>query len=96
MPSWHVIAAIAFMAYAASIFAFTAWTWLLRQYPAATVTPFALLIPLFGFSSMAAVFGERISTLTMLGAAVVFAGLAINVFGAKLFPSRAPIITSQP
>jgi O-acetylserine/cysteine efflux transporter len=96
MPSWHVIAAIAFMAYAASIFAFTAWTWLLQQYPAATVTPFALLIPIFGFSSMAAVFGERISLLTMLGALVVFIGLAINVFGAKLFSSGKPTTTSLP
>jgi O-acetylserine/cysteine efflux transporter len=96
IPTWQTIIAIAFMAYFASIFAFTAWTWLLRQYPAATVTPFALLIPIFGFSSMALVFGERISVLTMLGALVVFLGLAINVFGAKLFPSRASITTSQP
>jgi O-acetylserine/cysteine efflux transporter len=87
MPTWRVIAAIAFMSYCASIFAFTAWTWLLRQYPASTVTPFALLIPIFGFSSMAVVFNERISMLTMLGAFVVFIGLAINVFGARLFPS---------
>ncbi len=96
IPSWHVIAAIAFMAYAASIFAFTAWTWLLRQYPAATVTPFALLIPIFGFSSMAVVFGERISALTMIGALVVFIGLAINVFGAKLFPSGKAAIKALP
>ncbi len=95
IPSWQVIAAIGFMAYAASIFAFTAWTWLLRQYPAATVTPFALLIPIFVFSSMAVVFGERLSALTMFGAVVVFMGLAINVFGAKLFPSATAAIKAQ-
>jgi O-acetylserine/cysteine efflux transporter len=96
MPSLKAIGAVLFMAYFATVFAFTAWNWLLRQYPAATVTPFALLIPIFGFSSMSVVFGERISTLTMLGAAVVFTGLAINVFGARRFPSRASITTSQP
>ena len=90
------IGAVFFMAYFGTVFAFTAWNWLLRQYPAATVAPFALLIPVFGFSSMAVTFGERISTLTMVGALVVFVGLAINVFGAKLFPSRLPITTSQP
>jgi O-acetylserine/cysteine efflux transporter len=91
MPSFKAIAAVMFMAYAATVFAFTAWNWLLRQYPASTVTPFALLIPIFGFSSMAVVFGERISALTMLGAVIVFIGLAINVFGAKLFPSKAAV-----
>ena len=96
MPSFTAIGAVLFMAYLATVFAFTAWNWLLRQYPAATVTPFALLIPIFGFSSMAVVFGERISALTMLGALVVFIGLAINVFGAKLFPSGKGVIKAQP
>lgn len=89
LPSLKAVGALLFMAYFATVFAFTAWNWLLQRYPAATVTPFALLIPIFGFSSMAVAFGERISALTMLGAAVVFIGLAINVFGAKLFPARA-------
>jgi O-acetylserine/cysteine efflux transporter len=83
LPSLKAVAAVLFMAYFATLFAFTAWNWLLRQYPAATVTPFALLIPIFGFSSMAVVFGERIGVLTMMGACVVFIGLAVNVFGAK-------------
>jgi O-acetylserine/cysteine efflux transporter len=96
MPSMKGIGAVLFMAYFATVFAFTAWNWLLRQYPAATVTPFALLIPIFGFSSMAAVFGERISALTMFGALVVFIGLAINVFGAKLFPSASAALKSRP
>ena len=96
IPTWRVFAAIAFMGYAASVFAFTAWAWLLSQYPAATVTPFALLIPVFGFSSMAIVFGERMTALTLFGALVVFIGLAINVFGAILFPSPAAATTSRP
>jgi O-acetylserine/cysteine efflux transporter len=89
LPSLKLIGAVLFMAYGATVFAFTAWNWLLRLYPAAVVTPFALLIPVFGFSSMALVFGERISPLTMLGAAVVFAGLAVNVFGERLFAKPA-------
>ena len=95
MPSMTAIGAVLFMAYFSTVFAFTAWNWLLGRYPAATVTPFALLIPIFGFSSMAAVFGERIGMLTMVGALVVFIGLAINVFGAKLFPTSAAAFTAQ-
>ena len=95
MPSMTAIGAVFFMAYFSTVFAFTAWNWLLGRYPAATVTPFALLIPIFGFSSMAAVFGERISVLTMVGALVVFIGLAINVFGAKLFPTYDAAVTAQ-
>jgi O-acetylserine/cysteine efflux transporter len=87
-PSWKVIAAILFMAWAATAFAFSVWTWLLRSHPAAIVTPFALLIPVFGFSSLAPVYGERLSALTALGTVLVFAGLAINVFGERLFSAR--------
>ncbi len=96
IPSMKAIGAVFFMAYFGTVFAFTAWNWLLRQYPAATVTPFALLIPIFGFSSMAIVFGERMSMLTLWGAGIVFIGLAINVFGAKLFPSATLAITPRP
>ncbi|MCU0831274.1 MAG: EamA family transporter [Rhizobiaceae bacterium] len=83
-PTWKGMAAILFMAWGATAFAFSAWTWLLRAHPAAVVTPFALLIPVFGFASMAVVYGERLSAMTAFGAALVFAGLAVNVFGGRL------------
>jgi O-acetylserine/cysteine efflux transporter len=85
MPSLTAMLAIIFMAYGATVLAFSIWTWLLRTYSAAVVTPFALLIPIFGFSSMAAVYGERVSFSTGIGAAIVFLGLVINVFGERLF-----------
>lgn len=84
-PSWKGISAILFMAWGATAFAFSAWTWLLRAHPAAVVTPFALLIPVFGFASMALAYGERLSALTAAGAVLVFLGLAINVFGGRPF-----------
>jgi O-acetylserine/cysteine efflux transporter len=88
LPSWKGITAILFMAWGATAFAFSAWTWLLRAHPAAVVTPFALLIPVFGFASMAMAYGERLSMLTAIGALLVFVGLAVNVFGARLFSKR--------
>jgi drug/metabolite transporter (DMT)-like permease len=42
-----------------------------------------------------AAFWFRERPLTMLGASVVFIGHAINVFGAKLFPSGKTAIKAQ-
>lgn len=84
MPSWTAIGSILFLAYPTTVFAFAAWVTLLRRYPAAVVTPFALLIPVFGISSTALVFGETVPMLVGVGAALVFVGLAVNVFGGRL------------
>lgn len=83
-PSLAAIGSILVLAWPTTVFAFTAWVWLLRRYPAATVTPFALLIPVFGISSTALAFGETMSPVVWAGAALVFAGLLINVFGGRL------------
>lgn len=80
---WKGIVSVFFLAWPTTVFAFTAWVLLLRRYPAATVTPFALLIPVFGMGSTALVFAERLQTLTWLGSALIFAGLMVNVFGAR-------------
>ena len=60
------------------------WNRLLHRYPAALISPFALLIPVSGFASGALLLGERLTALQAAGAALVFAGLAINVYGPLL------------
>lgn len=82
--SMPAIASIAFLAWPTTVFAFSAWVFLLRKYDAATVTPFALLIPIFGMGSTALVFGERMTLSAALGAGLIFAGLIVNLFGGKL------------
>jgi O-acetylserine/cysteine efflux transporter len=84
MPDWKGIVSVFFLAWPTTVFAFTAWVLLLRRYPAATVTPFALLIPVFGMGSTALVFGEKLQTLTWIGSALIFFGLMANVFGGRL------------
>ncbi|RLQ88066.1 EamA family transporter [Notoacmeibacter ruber] len=81
MPSWPVIGSIAFLAWPTTVYAFTAWVFLLRAHSAARVTPFALLIPVFGLSGGAIAFGERLQMLSIIGICLIFAGLAVNVFG---------------
>lgn len=89
-PDLTGILSVAYLAYPTTVFAFAAWIFLLRQHPAAVVTPFALLIPVFGMASTAIVFQEWLTVSTSIGAAFVLVGLAINVFGLP-FGRRAVI-----
>ena len=73
------IAALLFVALAAGLFGFAAWTSLLKRHTAASVTPFALLVPVFGIASAALLLGERPSALELGGAALICAGLAATL-----------------
>ena len=63
----------------ATLFAYAVWGRLLRRYPAATVTPFALLVPFVGGYSSALVFGEQFGPLRLAGMALVLLGIAVIV-----------------
>lgn len=78
------VGSVAFLAYAATIFGFGAWSGLLSRHPVAKVAPFALLIPIVGMAWGVLFFGEVLTPGIVLGSAVVFAGLLINVFGDRL------------
>ena len=62
-----------------STIAYAAWGHLLRLYPTATVTPFALLAPCVGALGSALIFGERFGSLRLAGMALILLGLAIVV-----------------
>ena len=84
MPSAIAIWSILYLAYPTTVLAFTAWVFLLQRHNAAAVTPFALLIPIFGMGSTAIVFGEQLSLTTLFGSAIVFLGLSVAVIQSKL------------
>ncbi len=75
---------VAIMAYGATLFGFGSWNALLHRYPTALISPFALLIPVSGLASGALFLGESLAPLQAAGALLVFAGLAINVYGLQL------------
>jgi O-acetylserine/cysteine efflux transporter len=77
-------ACVLFMAWAATLFGFASWAQLLHRYPTSLVSPFALLIPVSGLASGAVFLGESLAPLQMAGVALVLAGLAVNVYGARL------------
>jgi O-acetylserine/cysteine efflux transporter len=77
--SWLGLSATLYIGLVATVLGYTIWGRLLRRYPAATVTPFALLIPFVAAAGSALAFGERFGTLRLAGMALVLAGLAVIV-----------------
>ena len=64
--------------------AYAIWGHLLRHYAAATVAPFALLVPFVAAGASSLLFGERFGPLCLVGMGLVLLGLAVIVApGAK-------------
>ena len=59
------------------------WNLLLNRYSAAIVTPWALLVPVFGMSASAVLLGEPVLWWKLLAMALIFAGLALNTLDAR-------------
>lgn len=78
---------LAYLAFGATILGYGLWSRLLSRYPASQVAPFSLLVPVVGISSSGLLLGERLGALQMAGAALVMAGLLINVWGGRLLDS---------
>ena len=84
------LAAVVYLAYPTTIFAFAMWAYLLSRHAAATVTPFALLVPVAGILGSIFFLGEAMIPIEALGGAVIVLGLTINVFGNRLLLSLRP------
>lgn len=76
--------AVAYLAYAATLAGYGLWGRLLARYPAASVSPFGLLVPIVGMSSSALILGEGLTGGQLMGAGLVMVGLTVNVFGGGL------------
>ena len=65
------------------------WLWgrLLRDYTAAQVVPFALLVPFIGAAASSVIFGERFGPLRLAGMVTVVGGIAI-----MLLSKRPPVL----
>lgn len=67
-----------------TLFGYAAWGWLLVRHAAATVTPLALGVPVFGIGASALWLGEALPAWKLLAAALVLAGLALNLLWPRL------------
>ena len=79
-----------------SLFGYAAWGWLLARHPAATITPMALLVPVFGMAASAVVLAEPLPAWKLMAAGLVMAGLAMNLLWPRWQAARlsrnAPIL----
>ncbi|MBO9356725.1 EamA family transporter [Bordetella petrii] len=66
-----------------TVFAFGVWGWLLARHPAATVTPTALLVPVFGILASVALLGEPLPPWKIIAAGLVLAGLSLNMYASR-------------
>jgi O-acetylserine/cysteine efflux transporter len=78
------IGAIVYLAFVATLLGYSLWSRLLSKYPASQVAPFSLLVPIVGLASAAVLLDERLTAAQIGGAALVMAGLVVNVFGGWL------------
>ena len=73
-----------FLAWGATLFGFASWAGLMHRYPTGLISPFALLIPVSGLASGALFLNESLAAMQIAGVILVFAGLAVNVYGVRM------------
>jgi O-acetylserine/cysteine efflux transporter len=82
-------AAVLWQSVGNSLFGYAAWGWLLARYPAATIAPLSLLVPVFGMAASAWWLGEDLPLWKIAAAGLILAGLAINILWTRISALRA-------
>ena len=90
--TWVTWAAVLWQAVGNTMFGYACWGWLLSRYPAATVAPMSLLVPIFGFGASALLLGEPLPLWKIGATALIMAGLAVNL----LWRPRKRAIEGEP
>jgi O-acetylserine/cysteine efflux transporter len=97
---WLSLGAALYLGLVATVFAYAIWGDLLRRYAAASVAPFALLVPFVAAYASSLVFGETFGGLRLAGMALVLAGIAVIALPAEPLwtggGTRAPELTPVP
>ena len=73
-----VWAELLYQSFGNTLFGYAVWGWLLARHPAAVVSPWALLVPVFGLTASALALGEPLPPWKLAAAALVIGGLALN------------------
>jgi O-acetylserine/cysteine efflux transporter len=90
-PTWHALTHMSLQGLVCMLclggistsIAYWLWGRLLRDYPAAQVVPFALLVPFVGAGASSIVFGEKFGTLRLAGMITVIGGIAIMLLARR-------------
>ena len=84
-PTWHALSQMSLTGFLCMLglgglstsIAYWLWGRLLRDYTAAQVVPFALMVPFVGSAASSIVFGERFGPLRLAGMLTVIGGIAV-------------------
>jgi O-acetylserine/cysteine efflux transporter len=75
-----------------TMFGYGVWAFLLSRYPAATIAPMSLLVPVFGFAASALWLGEPLQDWKIGAGLLVMAGLVVNLFWRR---KAMPVVSSK-
>ena len=78
-------AALLWQSFGNTLFGYAVWGYLLARYSAATVSPWSLLIPVFGLLGASLVLGEPLPVWKLAAAGLILGGLTVNLLGPRLF-----------
>lgn len=76
---WTTWVAVLWQAVGNTMFGYGAWGFLLTRYPAATVAPWSLLVPVFGMGAAAAWLGEPLPGWKLGAGALILCGLGLTL-----------------
>ncbi len=77
---WDSWLAVLWQAVGNTLYGYGIWGWLLARHAAVQVVPMALLVPVFGMGCSAWWLGESLAAWKLQGAALVMAGLGLNLW----------------
>ncbi|MEV4208889.1 EamA family transporter [Nocardia salmonicida] len=89
------LAALAYIAVLATVCGSGLWTYLMSRYPAGTVAPLSLLVPVVGIAAAWAVLDEQPSVAALVGGAIVIAGAFAATTGRGLTKAASPAPTPE-
>ena len=90
--SWTIWPTLMWQSAANTLFGYTMWAALLSRYPAGTVAPMSLLVPVFGIGASALVLHEPLPGWKLIACLLIMAGLAFNL----LWQPRKAALSGEP
>ncbi|RZL64979.1 MAG: O-acetylserine/cysteine exporter [Variovorax sp.] len=86
----QALLAVAYLAFLATLLAYSLWTRLLQRHPAGRVTPFSLLVPVVGLVAAMTWLGEQPTRMQWIGTAAVLLGMLVNQLPGRRFRALRP------
>ena len=90
--NWTIWPTLVWQSAANTLFGYTMWAFLLSRYPAGTVAPMSLLVPVFGIGASALVLHEPLPGWKLIACLLIMAGLAFNL----LWQPRKAALSGEP